>query len=507
MKHVAALVLLAAAPAAAEVRILVSAGSNIGLADETPLRWADRDAARVAEVMTRLGGVASGDAIVRAGADVAALEQALDHARDLAARHRAEDVVVFFYFSGHGDEGALHLDGARLPLARIDALVEAVPARLRVVVIDACRTAGRDKGLVRGDSFEVDVRRASGPAGTVRVWSSVAGEAAQESDALGGAVFTHYWLSGLAGAADENRDREVTFGEAYDHAATRTLGRSAAAQRPSFETDLRGERSLVVTRLDTARATLRLPEGDGVRYLVYRLPAGTLLVESDGAPRPLAVPPGRLLVQRRAAGRHGAVTVAVAAGEMRAVGADEFEDQTLEELLRKGGAVETDPHRVWAGPALAFGARGEVGPGLAAGWRRHDGALFYGLRLGAASTERTTEDARLEERSLGLGAEAGRLWRTGDWELAAGGGLGARGLEQTRIRDDAERLRAAGFATEETFRALGGGPFAALRADWAPATWARVGVGLVGHALGLREDGALTVRFDGAAEIDFGLAF
>ena len=53
--------------------------------------------------------------------------------------------------------------------------------------------------------------------------ATAASEDAQESDELRGSFFTHYLVSGLLGAADEDGDGAVTLAEAYDHAYAATL--------------------------------------------------------------------------------------------------------------------------------------------------------------------------------------------------------------------------------------------------------------------------------------------
>ena len=48
----------------AAVRSIVAIGNDVGLAGELPLRWAEQDASRLAEVFTSLGGVSSTRATV-----------------------------------------------------------------------------------------------------------------------------------------------------------------------------------------------------------------------------------------------------------------------------------------------------------------------------------------------------------------------------------------------------------------------------------------------------------
>ena len=74
-----------------------------------------------------------------AGAGIQAVDKAIDRAKVEAQRHRAEEVTLVFYFSGHGDRDALHLAGDRVLVSELSAKLAEVPAGLRIAVTDACR--------------------------------------------------------------------------------------------------------------------------------------------------------------------------------------------------------------------------------------------------------------------------------------------------------------------------------------------------------------------------------
>jgi hypothetical protein len=134
--------LVAVAPEAlAEpVRILVAAGNKQGLpAERRPLKFADSDAKRVRDVMVSLGGVRAEHAFYPNEPNRAALYAALDRAKTESQRHRAEDVTLVFYFSGHGDRDAIHLGNERVLVSELHRKLGDVPAGLRIAVTDACR--------------------------------------------------------------------------------------------------------------------------------------------------------------------------------------------------------------------------------------------------------------------------------------------------------------------------------------------------------------------------------
>ena len=73
------------------VRILVSAGSKVGLAAERPLKFASTDASRVRDVVVSLGGVKPENAFVLAEPSRAQLFAAVDRARTEAQKHRTDE--------------------------------------------------------------------------------------------------------------------------------------------------------------------------------------------------------------------------------------------------------------------------------------------------------------------------------------------------------------------------------------------------------------------------------
>ena len=151
-------------------------------------------------------------------------------AADRAADPAAQTLLVVYY-SGHADAEALHLGGSRLSFGELTDAVEAMPVDVRVLVVDACRSGGltRVKGATPAEPFAISTEDRLAATGTAIITSSSAGEDAQESDDLGGGVFTHHWVAGLLGAADTSDDGAVTLTEAYRYAYAQTL-RSTSLQ-------------------------------------------------------------------------------------------------------------------------------------------------------------------------------------------------------------------------------------------------------------------------------------
>jgi uncharacterized caspase-like protein len=112
----------------------------------------------------------------------------------------------------------------------------------------------------------------------VLLTASADGEAAQESDDLGGAIFTHYWLGGLRGAVDTNGDHRVTLSESYEFAYHQTLYRSSRGsgvlQRPAAIFDVRKANPVVLTQTGVDDTMLHFPQRADTHYLVYALDLG-----------------------------------------------------------------------------------------------------------------------------------------------------------------------------------------------------------------------------------------
>ena len=203
--------------------------------------------------------------------------------RRMESGRRVGDGVLLF--AGHGDAETLHLGHTRVTRAELQRQLESWPATLRVVVLDTCRSQGGiPRGVRRTGGFDVALDREAAAQGTVIISSTNVGEPALESDEVGGALFTHYWLSGLRGAADSDRDGRVTVAEAYAHAYRHTVRRSAATtaavQHPMFRNGfLTGTGDIVLTDVAGAELTLIFTPERDVRYLIYQLPSGAVLAE------------------------------------------------------------------------------------------------------------------------------------------------------------------------------------------------------------------------------------
>jgi len=281
-------------------RWAVVIGANDGGAGRESLRWAVRDAERVAAVLTEIGGVLPERSLLLKDPPKADVERALATVTGSILQAQAADPSVrtelVLYYSGHADPAGLLLGSQRFEYATLRRQLDLVPADVRVVVLDACASGAllRAKGGTPVDAF-VDVGGAA--KGHAYVTSAAADEVAQESDRLEASFFTHHLVAGLRGAADTNHDGHVTLVEAYEHASRETLAGTAETisgpQHPSYDIQLAGRGDLVLTEL--ANGPRLVLDGTIEGRVFVRDASGELVGETDkiaGVDIALALPPG-----------------------------------------------------------------------------------------------------------------------------------------------------------------------------------------------------------------------
>ena len=458
---------------AGERRYAVVVGVNEGEPDEEPLRFAERDALRMADVLQELAGVAPEDLVLLRGGDVGRLERVLEQ---VAARVATEAVdgerqLLFVYYSGHADAQALHLRGSALSHRRLAALAEAVPANVRVLVVDACRSGEltRLKGAAPVEPFAIEVgadrvRDRLASDGLAIITSSSVGEDAQESDRLQGGVFTHHILGGLQGAADASGDGQVTLTELYDYSYQQTIettSRAPFVQHPAYAFDLRGRDDLVLTDLASADRSgwVRLPEGGA--YLIFASGRDGALVSEVTVPANarLALGAGAYTLRRREADRAWQAEVRVASGEEVIV--DEMELVPYGWTVRKGYSERRAALAGLAGAQVAGPMLPETSPGVFAyaGLRIDLEALTLVPRLRFGVSGSSNADVDMRQLNLGADVAALRFFDVGPAALGAGLRAGADGARQSFDSEGEADGR----------QALIGRAGPALRAEWAPA--------------------------------------
>ena len=428
---------LLAVPAVADPgRFAVVMGADRGLPDEVTLRYAEQDATRVGRVLVQLAGVPEENLIllqapspkhVRAVvADVAA--------RVVRLRREQPDVrpMLVVYYSGHSSAVGLHLGNATLPFTELRAAVQSVGADVAVYVLDACRSGGltRAKGGTHAQAFAITDDPGLQSQGTAVLTSSAQDEDAQESDRLGGGVFTTHFLAALRGAADADADKRVTVSEAYAYAYRETLAttsRLRVQQHPTFQVQLQGSQDVTLSRLDRASGLGTLHFADTGRLMVLDDRQHERVVAEFHLDRPLdvLVPPGRYLL-RHLGGRvvHEAV-VDVLDNDVATVGLATMSEVPYGAALRRGLSQETI-----TSVSVDMGASGPVFAGFSPGLMVAVGAAWdlSGARLQARArygwSEAHNPEVATTQQALGVDAAALHVFDM--TALRAGLGVGVR---------------------------------------------------------------------------------
>jgi uncharacterized caspase-like protein len=143
-----------------------------------------------------------------------------------------QDDLLLFYYSGHGDEkdGVAYLvarDGRYLvledtavPVARVTAIMEAAPARAKVLLLDACHSGADIGGKGPKKMTPEFIRRVFEEAvGLAVLASCTQGQLSYEWRKEERSVFTHYLLEALRGSADNDEKGFVTVQDTSRHVA------------------------------------------------------------------------------------------------------------------------------------------------------------------------------------------------------------------------------------------------------------------------------------------------
>jgi hypothetical protein len=278
-------------------------GSNAAGPGQTELQFAEDDARRMGAILTELGGYAPASVDVVVHPTPAILRERLARLEQRVAADTAagRQVRVFFYYSGHARSTAIDLGPEALPLAELRQRLFAVPAKLTVVVLDACQSGAfsRVKGASPAADFSFNSRQQLDATGIAVLASSSGSELSQESEHLKSSYFTHHLLVGMRGAGDANRDGQVSVDEAYRYAYHQTLLATAVTavggQHVTLEVDLKGHGEVPLSFPRVASASIELPAALEGHALVQDRRAKAVVAETHkarGAAVRIAVAPG-----------------------------------------------------------------------------------------------------------------------------------------------------------------------------------------------------------------------
>ena len=337
-------------------------GANDGGPDRVTLRWAVSDAQRMAEVMSEIGGISSQDSYLLENPTHRDLELQIDllEQRVTLASETSGRTEFLIYFSGHSDENGMMLGPDLVSYVELRRAIDQVGADVSIAILDSCASGAftRLKGGTFTQPFLLD--DGSEMTGHAFLTSSSEDEASQESDALGSSFFTHYLISGLRGAADTGNDGRVTLDEVYLYAREETLARTintfAGPQNASFDFQLTGTGSLVMTNLTVVNAAVVFDESVEGRLYIARANGG-LVAEVDkqeGTPLTIALPADSYVITLEGETRNYTHELTLPSGAHTEVAGRDFRVAFLDRNRVRGDEEEPTPLNLTVLPGVSL---------------------------------------------------------------------------------------------------------------------------------------------------------
>ncbi len=201
----------------------------VGVTDYTampPLQYSDDDAYQIYAFYKSPAGGALPDEQIRILINESATKSRIEQTMRETFMKADENDVILMYFSGHGLEGSFlpfDYDGKDQKLMHRDIkkIFEESPAKHKICIADACHSGSlvmsrsvSEKVSETIKSFYDAFSKSEG--GTALFLSSKSKEVSLESNNLKQGVFSHFFMRGLKGEADTDKNRIVTVTELYN---------------------------------------------------------------------------------------------------------------------------------------------------------------------------------------------------------------------------------------------------------------------------------------------------
>lgn len=295
----------------ARTRLALILGNNQGGSSVPPLRYAEADARKMRDALVQVAGYKPSSvwlALGKRAPQVRVLMKRMKRTIRSLLRRNKGPVFLLVYYSGHAKQGSFLLGKTKLPFRELRHFLRTSGAALRLSILDACESGrmARLKGLRRKKARAPSLRLAPLASGEVVITATGERESAHEDPFLRGGIFTHYFVSGLRGAADRDRNGRVTLEELYRYAYTRTLERTIlSAQGPQhahFRKQLSGVGQWIMAYLRRPQSWLLLRKNVAGAFYIWNTRRDTLLVEVNkfrGRRTTIALPPGQYVLQWR----------------------------------------------------------------------------------------------------------------------------------------------------------------------------------------------------------------
>ncbi len=140
--------------------------------------------------------------------------------------------TIIFYFSGHGTQGAFAPNNVlygknALYYSEIKTAFKASKARIKMCIVDACYSGGLTKSKSNTNTGTLQDN-----SNIILFMSSRNYQTSIESNRINAGFFTYYFVEGVKGRADDNKDRQVTAYELYRYVKGNVVNVSNKTQSP-----------------------------------------------------------------------------------------------------------------------------------------------------------------------------------------------------------------------------------------------------------------------------------
>jgi uncharacterized caspase-like protein len=195
--------------------------------------YADRDAKLVGEYLTKVLGYPEENVIVRTN-DRATRTDLVKYFEEWLRNNVEKDSSVFVYYSGHGapntktgeayfvpyDGDPSFVESTAYSVKQLYAALDKLPARDVTVVLDSCFSgAGGRSVLAKGARpMGLSIENATLASGKTVVLAASGGDQISNSfEEKGHGLLTYYFLKGLQGEGDVNKDGTIEMAELFDY--------------------------------------------------------------------------------------------------------------------------------------------------------------------------------------------------------------------------------------------------------------------------------------------------
>ncbi|MFT5684210.1 MAG: putative caspase-like protein [Myxococcota bacterium] len=395
------------------------------------LRYAAKDARDLGSVLSdpALGGF---DQVYVVEGRYRTTAEAIRQAISEATADLQRDDTFLLYISGHGTLTIDPLGGSNLyllpsdgdldtpettgvPVAWLEEVVNALPARRRVLILDTCHNGRARSALSANTSSTLQTLRGEAPAprdileiseSEARLYAAEYHQPAMEDPNLENGVYTHFLISALTDArrsADLDADGLVDVVEAHDFAMDATIRHTGGAQMPRAEYRITGHEKIYLSGDPTERST-----AEHALLSAYNQILRTAHLFVDGVPRgPVvgvhAVEPGSHQIELQSSDGRTLVSerVRVAAGTTTPL-EDLLRQDTPRWMFSTGATVRTGAGQDYFHPIAAELELTRLEPFSAPSWMRPEVHVRLSGMTGAVNGE-PAETITAGELAAGIG--------------------------------------------------------------------------------------------------------